>query len=313
MRPVPDGVYDFWYFDEESGSWQQQGSADAQVNPQQAANNQEIAKLSRQLPAKPIKPVAFDNAKPSLNFELDYSEFPDLKEMKGIVWQYAGADKKVDPAQNLWIFEKEWTNIKLKDENTAGQYRLTLSDGHDTYSIPVVPSQKKADYEAAFVKYQADLKSFDAMAKAIQEKEALRNQQAAFLRSFRVQNFGIHNYDILAKSPQNLPLAANFEFDGLPDVMKENAVVYLITGDKRMVIKFPHYSWNRFAFDPKADNKLIAILPGNMMAVYSQEDFKKNAAELKSKRGEAHTFKMKVMDQPIESMADIYDQAKKVG
>ena len=146
----------------------------------------------------------------------------------------------------------------------------------------------------------------------MKERAALQNQQAAFLRSFRVQNFGIHNYDILKRIPSNLPLAADFEFEGIPDMVKEKTKVYLITGEQRMVISFPPYAWKSFAFNPEADNKLVAILPGNRMAVFSQKDFKKNKNLLKSKRGKAHTFKMKVIEQPIESLADIYDKAKKL-
>lgn len=303
------GDYDFWYFDPEAGNWESQATVGAQPNPQRAAAESELRKLTQQAARPPVKPVLFDRSKPALNFQLSYEDFPGLKDKRGIVWQYAGTDEKKDPANNAWIFEKQWEDIKLEGDGLDGKYQLTLVEGATEYSIPVYPSQKGQDYEEAKAAYEKKLAAYQAVRETLKNRQAIANQKRNFLRSYKVNNFGIYNYDILYKMPDRMPLAADFDFEGLDnqEMLKPMVTVYLITGDQRAIIPYGQSAWDRFSFDPKADNQLVAIIPGNRIATFSPEDFKEQLPKIRQSNGK-YMFRMKVSDQPVESVADMQEQ-----
>ena len=53
------------------------------------------------------------------------------------------------------------------------------------------------------------------------------------------------------------------------------------------------------------DNQLIAILPNNKYAIFSQADFDENLEAMKYARGKIFTFKMNVETEPIGSVEDL--------
>ena len=293
MASNVDGVYDFWYLDQEQNNWAQQGDTGSAAT----LSNRAL----KSSPSRPIKPVAFDENKPSLNFDLNYDAFPELKDLQGFVWQYAGTDREEDPTNNEWIFNETWTDIQLDRAHNTGVYQLNLSSDEREYSIPVRPSLKGLDYESSMTKYKRELALYQAQVN-------LRNEQAAFVRQMRINNFGIYNYDIMWKAQNAIPLYADFDFGDFPEEFKELITVYLITGDRRAVISYPNYNWKRFRFDPNQDNQLMAILPGNLIATFSQEDFNEQMSALKASSKKEYQFKMTIKDRPVESLAQV-DQA----
>ena len=75
------------------------------------------------------------------------------------------------------------------------------------------------------------------------------------------------------------------------------AVVY---EDEAAVVNYPKGNWSSFGLNRDAAPKVIAILPNNKIAVYSENI--KNCYDLKE-----HTFKMTVLDKTIETKADLID------
>lgn len=309
MASSVDGNYDFWYFDPENGNWESQGNVGARPNPQWATAEKEAKAMAKSAPRPPVKPIPFDHTKPSLNFELSYDDFPELKDKRGIVWQYAGKDSKKDPANNAWVFEKQWEDIKLDGDGTDEKYTLTLLADTTRYSIPVYPSQKDQDYAKAMTDYEKKMAAYQAVRETLKNRAAIAQQNREFIRSYQVQNFGIHNYDILYKMPNRMQLAVDFDFKGLDnqDLLKPMVTVYLITGDQRVIIPYSSNSWARFSFDPGADNKLVALLPGNRMATFSKQDFDEQLPLIRQSSGK-YQFKMNLVDRPVESVKDMQEQ-----
>lgn len=299
MASDVDGVYDFWRFDPEQGNWDNLGAGSPSPNPAGLAAQESAAP-----PAPPFKPAAVDKSKPVLNFEINYSKFPELRQLRGIIWQYAGNNKSEDPANNTWVFKESWESTSLTATETEGIYHLQLSGQEKEYSILVKPCQSGKNLEEAMAAYQQKLGEYQQFLAAYEQKEALKTRQAAFIRSFQLNKFGVHNWDILWKMKENIPLAANFSFEGAA-VPKDLVTVYLITGDKRAVVYFPYEAWDKFSFNPDADNRLVALLPDNRFAVFSQEDFKAFKEEIINAKGGSYTFKMKVKEVKIESVASL--------
>lgn len=301
---VNDHVYDFWSYDEEEGNWSSQGPSIAEPNEAKKATLVALETAEKATKA-PLKPVKFDKNKAVLNFDINYKAFPELEAMQGIMWQYAGNNPKEDPLMNKWIFKEEWDFAALEPLEQAGQYQLNLRSERKQFSTPVVASQKGNDFEQAMAAYDQNLKEYQANMLSTAERKQFAMQQADFLRSFQVRGFGVYNYDLLIKYPESLILAADFEFDVKIPNIKQMTTVFLVTQDGRSVVKYAPSSWGQFVINPNMDNRMVAILPGNRIATFSQQDFDAQMADMKKNNKGSYTFKMKVKEQPVMAVTDI--------
>jgi hypothetical protein len=130
-------------------------------------------------------------------------------------------------------------------------------------------------------------------------------RQADFVRSFQIQNMGIYNCDALINNPGALAFEAKFDFGSDVPVAHNKVNVYLITNDARSVIAYPFSRRRNFLVDAGMDNQLIAILPNNKYAIFSQADFDENLEAMKNARGKVFTFKMNVETEPLGSVEDL--------
>ncbi len=137
------------------------------------------------------------------------------------------------------------------------------------------------------------------------EEERLA-QEGDLMRSFKIQQFGVYNWDVW-KDPERQILSAKFDFGDAMDATANNISVFLVTAQKRSVVRYYPNTYDKFSFDPKQYNELIAVLPGNKIAVFTAADFAKmDVAALAAAGSKAeYTFKMRIQDQAIQSMDDL--------
>ncbi len=300
------GEYPVWYFDPAAGNWAQQGANNPTPNPEMKPLAREVAALRSAVARPPVAPVAFDQSKPSLDFKLNISEFPELRTLRNIVWQYAGNDPKLDPANNRWIKKTNWSEAKLDPGKSPNQYTLTLVGDEQDYVIPVQPSLSGNDLAAAKATYEQAMVKYRTLEAALNDKQAVMEQQAAFRRSLQVEGFGIYNYDLLLHRADALAVVADFDFgDDFPKELKKLATVYLITGDGRTVVELPYYNWSSFSYLPGKDSRMVAILPGNRIATFSQADFQEQRDALFGAKGSPYVFKMSTEGLPVASEQEL--------
>ncbi len=301
------GAYDAWYFDETAGNWALLGSGpepEQMEAPSLRENNtgadQQLQNLLQNPPQDPSSPES-----EILGFsDLDVSHIPELRGGSTVMLAYAGKDPDMSPANNEWVRDARWLRKKIEPTGQKGVYRLTLL-GEKRYSIPVKAALQGENLEKAKARYAQELRAYKTKIAALRNRNFLLEQQRQFRRTLAVENGGIYNYDLLLKMEAAVPLMADFDFQGLPDAIKEVATVYLITGDNRTVIGFEPGNWERFRFLPEADNKLLAIMPGNKVAVFSQQNFKAEEPEMLKARNANYTFNMTLSERRIEKMADL--------
>lgn len=314
MASHVDGEYDFWYFDEEKGNWDGLGAVNPQPNPKIAEMKiamerygvgGEKLKEGKSYARKPIAPVKFSKSKPALNFDVNYDQFPELKQMQGIVWQFSGSDDKLAPQNNRWIFKEDWEHVTLEASEIPNQYKMVLSNEGQTFIMPVVPSRKGKDFKKAVAEYNAQMNDYkEAIANKSDLKEMYK-KQAEFVRSFNVNRFGIYNHDILMKDNGNIRVLADFDFGPIKSNMKKMIPVYMVTGEGRSVVAFPYENWDLFVFDPEIANCLVAVLPGNKVATFSAAEFMQQKDKLKAANDNEYVFKMKILDTQINSVQEL--------
>lgn len=297
-----DGDYDFWFFDEEAGSWENRGTSTAAPMTSETETYPQT-----EAPPAPKKPVAphEDKANKLTFSDLDYSACPDLRDGPSPVLAYAGTDKSKAPDNNPWIKKPNlWLKKELKPTKAKGIYELTLV-GDSLYRIPVRKAIGKEDLAAAQAAYEKEMVAYQEKMRALKNRKQIAAQQAAFFRTMSLNSFGIYNYDLLLKQREAVPILADFNFGDLPPSVKEMVVVYLVTGERRSVVSFPSGDWKRFRFDPDADNLMVAVLPSQEVALFTQKDFREQSEDIKAARGSSFVFDMAVEEGEIHTSEDL--------
>ena len=300
---VAGGDYDFWAYDEASNNWDnRQTDVTASPNPERAKAEQ---LLDAPAPAV-VRPAAkFDKRKPIVDLNIDTDRFPDLKQLDGVFWQYAGDDPARDPNRQEWVFTEDWNTADLTPGERANTYDVKLESDEKSFETVLVPSKSTPELESQIAAYEERHAEYKANMMSRAEAQAYVDKQTAFVRSMELSGMGIYNYDRILKEEDHVQILADFEFEeAIPDLY-DLVQVYLVTGDSRMLVKLPPSSWDFFSFSPSMDNRLLAILPGNRVAVFTQEDFNREMATLKASRQRKYTFKMRTLPYQVASVSDL--------
>ena len=314
ISPV-DGAYDAWVLDDETNEWTNLGpGADPVEVPLEGARlndlTQQIEDLQARTAEAPQKPTYEKQNEIRIDDPANLNQFPELRDSRSHLFVYAGSDQSKAPKKNPWIRDKDWSRYELAAGPKTGVYELTLLAEDTIFSMLVEKAPKPADIAAADAAYQKLLAAYKNDLVSLRDLEAVRSQQRAFRRTIMAQDFRIHNYDILWKSSRSVPLMADFNFGEMPETFKNAVTVYFVTNNNQVVVGLNSASWKAFRFDPNMDNKLIAVLPDNQVALFKQSRFKKDEKELVAARGKSYTFEMEVREEPVHKLNDLKEVIK---
>jgi hypothetical protein len=307
-------VYDFWSFDKEANNWINQGEAAPAVPIERTVSEEdqeEIARLRNLTRNAPSEPALEEGN--ILGFtDLDVSHVDALRNENPVMLAYAGDDPAKAPKNNAWINKATWFKKKIHATSTPGIYELTLL-GDSLYTIPVKKALTGADLERAKAKYASLMEDYEANLAMLKDREAVLKEQRAFSRTIALTSTGLYNYDILWKGRESIPLMADFNFEGLPNAMKSMITVYLITGDGRVVVGLPNQDWNRLRVDLKADNKMLAVLPNNKVALFPQSAFEEQEDAIRAAKSKDYQFNMSVQERDVSSLDDLQALLEEAG
>lgn len=275
-----------------------------------AQKKKKLDSLNRLLPPSPAEPLALNDHQPVLEFDVDPKEFPELAIYEGILWQLMSPDSR-NPGysrEDEWIFQEKWTEIRLaKPLEESFAYQVQLRNNKKSFSGLVRPVFKgkslenaKKLYEQKMEVYTNTMNQEKEKFEAIKEEKKLLSRTANFLRSFQVQQLGIYNVDIITKQDAPLAIRANFRLNG--EEMKQ-LNVFLISG--RTVIQYNSakasgLSFDNFSFSTKYKNKIVALLPNDRIAVFTNKDFEQALQQMKENK--SFTFDLQEVDEKIASV-----------
>ncbi|MBI4648891.1 MAG: hypothetical protein HY738_20455 [Bacteroidia bacterium] len=293
--------YQFYKLDESSGDWQYEGRAQAGEN---ANKIQKLEELSKPLekPGAPRKCLDTDFI---LDFNLNYSKFPELKEFISLMWTCSEPQKCTD---NGWISNEKWTDIRLLPyKPELFQYELTLSNARKEFKTVIEPVFSENDYEEAVRNFNEQMECYN---KKIKEREAEYERaakEADLIRTFNINGFGIYNWDKISCFSNALFCSADFKFDKNIDTDLNKITIFHITGNGNTVIKYSESEWKLFRFIPTDKNRIVAVLPDNKIAVFSGNDFEKiNVEQIRAMKQPSYTFQLKTISQSINSSHDLF-------
>jgi len=297
--------YNFYFYDEQKGGWILKGNSPVIENAEKKIKLADLP-ITPSLPLKPQRQQAN-----SLVFDLDVntSMYPELRNFNGVVWQYAGNDSESDPAKKPWVFNEKWSYVELnRSENGKGKYLLHLRNSKRDYTAEVTPVLNGKYYRQALARFEKSMDEYEISSQDIRMEEDRLSKEADLLRTFSVNNMGIYNWDCFYKNQPNVvTFNADFKLnEQVPGVNMENINVYLLTGDQRAVVTYNKYYKQNFTFNPSDVNKLVAVLPGDRIAIFRNEDFKNLAAQFQPGEKSTRTIILKVIDQQVVTAENLY-------
>jgi len=241
---------------------------------------------SNNIDFKAVKPVKVNpSADLVIDTKVDYKHLPELAVYKRIMWKYVGKD---DPNAVKRLLKNSITKAKLTNSK-SNTYDLDfeLKDG-SKHTITIAPVFAAKEFESAVKVYNS-----------VSNKG---NQTSQLRRVTRVTDLGLMNYDRIYHRPDAEQVLASFQInDNGTLISSENIPIFHITGKDDVVV--PQGNKKDLFFSRKLSNKIVAILPGNRIAVLNNKDFFKKV----STRGTAAdmVFELKVIETKVTSPSDL--------
>ena len=304
---MTDGGYNFYYFNENSGSWETKAIAKT-GNVIDNPPNEEVvstdSKTSKSQVASQNKPHKLDKNRSIIDFDINIENFPEINMYSGLVWQYSGNKRYADPDKNKWIFKTEWKDIKLVEGKGQDEYLLFLTNNQTKFSTAVYPVLSEKNYKKAMAEFNKNNESFKSQLTQMQKESNRLATETALLRSFTISQMGIYNCDKLIRDPDLIAVSAHFNFDNFTVSDINKISLFFITDDGRSIVKIPYNEQNNFWFNPARKNKLIAVLPEDRIAYFGSDDFRQMDIE-KIKNTGTLDITLKVCNTKIASSGDL--------
>ena len=187
-------------------------------------------------------------------------------------------------------------------------YALSVQDyeGNRTYKATiecVMPLNQLFKFPAEY--WEKNYK--DAMAKVEEEMSRLK-MEADVYRSFKIDGFGIYNYDKLMKNDENVKIIANFLADEA--IKKANPefnlnIVFYMPDDKT-IIQLPKEDWGKLNLVTSNKGRFATILPTKTLGIYTAKKYTEIDFEgLRKKDNPTVDFVLSNENQKINSPDDV--------
>ncbi len=268
------------------------------------------AKLDEKVPAslRPIEPQEIDPKAFAFELKTDLSKYPELREMEGVMFQFAGKDETQNPEnkQNAWIWEKKWGDVGLQCiDREHGLFKLEIKTDTQQFETIIRPVLRGKELEKARQLFAQKMQEFEA-AKIQRLTESKRlAHEADLLRKFEVRGFGTHNFDVVMPMNRRLNFVAEFDFGKEIDLDKNEISIFMIPQTNgSAVVRFMPQHWNNFWILTDTPTKFLAILPNQEVAVLSQKEFEKLDKTKIQANGKAK-LTLEILPEPIKNMDDL--------
>ena len=173
-------------------------------------------------------------------------------------------------------------------------YQLSLFNNDKSFITYVYLDNKT---KKRITKYQNRL--LDSLRKEVK----VEMRQRELIRSVQVENMGLYNWDRLIQNGSRIQFQADFDF-GDAQVFKETKVFLIAQLNGNVVIPFDQNAWNTFSVDPTLTERLVAVLPEDKIAIFSQKQMKAINWQKVKTEGK-HTFKMTILNSAITRLEEL--------
>lgn len=305
-----DDNYNFYRFDTANNAWVEVSTASQQVmsNPDAVVQSPEGA-VNTAL-REPVAPQLIDKSQPVFEFTPDVTsnQLGEVDDLAIRLWQVESYNRLTAQELDVLSNPKSWDKHLLRPLTPSeGTYELLIDKGTDRYRMVVKPVLFGPDLRKAQGEYARAMDVYDdtytRVVDSLNAQLQLVAAQKAFVRMVSVANMGIYNCDRYVSRREVVQVAARYKLeDGT--LIRDNAQLYnLVTnknGDKTVINL---YSEN-IRFDVRDANSLVAILPGDLIAVMTSEEFSKLDMDAMRGSGKA-TFRLKLLETSFSTIDEL--------
>ena len=295
--------YDFFELTADK-NWQYSGSSKTTINPKFEAIQSDIMEINKKMKVHPIHDIYY-----ALHFGFaldmyymdDYNKVGNGKLQKALkrkcknmklkfmniraYEEISFKGKIYEAAELVWQPYYSKRLPQLKDDRYArikkisgNIYELSYKMKGKEHRYKMIPIMTLAEFMGKKNKqWQREYNEFAAKKKAYEESLGLQHK---FQRIAQVSSIGYYNYDkFYERTPGAFQANANFEFG--TEITKSEAgmldKVYYIPPSNRAFVYMNKSKEgpSRVTIEPGQDGKMLAIFPGNQIAILTPEEYNK--------------------------------------
>lgn len=283
--------FQYWYFDNKAGNWIDIGDREGLKSKKDVEASKEKMGLPNAMAfidyiqqpvfsfsalydeGKPQNiPGKFDPKKQIIDIKFNKSLYPEFAPYSKLMWQYAGTDASMDPANNRWIYQSAWQDVKLTPKTDGSKaFDLTIKTGGRTFSTIVKP-----------VVTGEDLKKAEELAKTITEKNScdpnkkdganVATLEANMYNAFAVNRLGTYNCDRFYSDASAEQFEAEYDLDG--KILDQSKQVYFLIDEGKNVISYNAKSY-KLKLNPKALDAIFIVAAQGVIAAVPKNEVAK--------------------------------------
>jgi hypothetical protein len=258
----PSNGYSLYHFNEHQ-NWQVNDTFVVQKNERKRRGLDKIIRFLK----NPIK----QNGRVSNNeFEIvaNVKESPHLRAFQNQKWRIVDGS---NPKMVQTAMRMSWDDVVVKPVNLIQKiYRLTFTraltvqgSGEQNKSLTVQASPVNVS-DTAFAKQLINYE--ETIVKMNNEKLRLE-AEADMVSSFRIRQMGIWNIDKIMNKEDLVTVSVKFDFEKEVDPFVNHIKLFVLHEDDNSVIYYLPQDWKNVKLSKVKRNSLIAVLPGNRVAI----------------------------------------------
>ena len=321
--------YNFYTLDEKAKNWTYKGTDKAVFNSKINKFKDTIEKITPKHPFPFTKDYfaldyyaildVYFNVKPAGNL-YPYENNKTLKrksEQYGLNWSgiYGTWNKLFFNGRQYFAYEMVWKNVsgkkiphwvKTKKYHLDNRLIKCKPMGKNKYFMHVVDNDYNTKKEfkffaevikplkEVFKQMPEDWKNeYEIVQKQIAETKRRLAMQKQFLRTYKIDQTGFHNWDVINKRDDKILVKADFQFQKKELDIKTIPLMYF-TDNNQAYVKIPYRDWDKIKLIPDSTAKFIAVLSEDRAAVFTTKEYNNiDFKELRSKKEASYTFTMK--------------------
>jgi hypothetical protein len=269
-----DNDFKNWYLNQETGNWEDLGESLSEANIEKALLEESIAKLENNtIEAPQVKS----------KFYIDFSRFKvqnySADAMNQIIWVYEPSNKAIDldPEQNLWIFDEQWTETLLKAENDGKHYKASLIGKNKRFDTRVKPANE--DHKAIKKALEDHKKQVEERNRQLTDAKLRMEKMQKFQRSFTLANMGVYNCDRYYRMPNVVASKIKITLEG--DDVASDFNIYQICNNNAVIQIFPGQT--ELKYSPTESVKFVLVDNEDKIAVINANEFNRMKSSINSK------------------------------
>ena len=215
----------------------------------------------------------------TLNGNTKYS--PHLKPYNGVEWKLIPS--KGEPAP-YWAFRLNWDKVKIVEvKGKKKLFDLTFKYSQKNYrgktikqsvTVRARPLLTGKELRLAKKQYEEEFENYQLMAAKLELEEKRLEQESSVLNRFTVNNMGVFNIDKVKSLDVYAKVELAFDFQANVSAEFNKVLVMMVMEEINAVVKYNAFDWDEVSVID-TPTELIMVLPGDIIASVSAEEFKK--------------------------------------